>query len=185
MNLHELLVRRTATSGPIKVGVIGVGKFASMYLTQVLNTPEIHVVGVADLDVEKAREALARSGWPAERYGASSFAEALRTGGTYVSDAADDLIAVPGLEVVLEITGNPVAGAQHAERAIDAGRHVIMVNVEADCLLGPVLAEKARAAGVVYSMAYGDQPALINELVDWCRTIGFDVVAAGKGTKYL
>jgi predicted homoserine dehydrogenase-like protein len=109
----------------------------------------------------------------------------LRTGRTLVSDAADDLIAVPGLEVVLEITGNPVAGAQHAARAIDAGRHVIMVNVEADCLLGPVLAEKARAAGVVYSMAYGDQPALINELVDWCRTIGFDVVAAGKGTKYL
>jgi len=185
MNLHDLLVRRAARSGPIKVGVIGVGKFASMFLTQVLNTPEVHVVGVADLDVDKARGAFARTGWPAERYSTSSFVQAIRTGGTYVTDAADDLIAVPGLEVVLEITGNPVAGAHHAERAIDAGRHVIMVNVEADCLLGPVLAEKAREAGVVYSMAYGDQPALINELVDWCRTVGFDVVAAGKGTKYL
>jgi predicted homoserine dehydrogenase-like protein len=92
---------------------------------------------------------------------------------------------VPGLEVVLEITGIPIAGTRHAELAIEAGRHVVMVNVEADCLAGPVLAEQARAAGVVYSMAYGDQPALISELVDWCRTIGFDVIAAGKGTKYL
>jgi predicted homoserine dehydrogenase-like protein len=185
MNLHELLTRRADSAGPVRVGVIGVGKFASMFLTQALSIPGMHIVGVADLDTGKARTALARTGWPAERYQAESFAAALRTGGTHVSDSADDLIAVPGLEVVLEVTGNPVAGARHAELAIDAGRHVIMVNVEADCLVGPVLAEKARAAGVVYSMAYGDQPALISELVDWCRTIGFDVVAAGKGTKYL
>ena len=185
MNLHGLLTQRAATSGPIRIGVIGAGKFASMFFTQVLHTPGIHLVGVADLDVDKARGALARTGWPAERVGSSSLAEAMRTGGTHVGDSADDLIAVPGLEVVLEITGNPIAGARHAESAIDAGCHVVMVNVEADCLLGPVLADKARAAGVVYSMAYGDQPALISELVDWCRTVGFDVVAAGKGTKYL
>jgi predicted homoserine dehydrogenase-like protein len=60
-----------------------------------------------------------------------------------------------------------------------------MVNVEADCMVGPILQRRAAAAGVVYSMAYGDQPALICELVDWCRTVGFDIVAAGKGTKYL
>lgn len=185
MNLHELLSRRAASAGPVRVGVIGAGKFASMFLTQALHTPQIHVVGVVDLDVGKARAALARTGWPAERYAAGSFAGALGTGGTHVSDSADDLIAVPGLEVVLEVTGSPLAGARHAELAIDEGRHVVMVNVEADCLVGPVLAEKARAAGVVYSMAYGDQPALISELVDWCRTVGFDVAAAGKGTKYL
>jgi predicted homoserine dehydrogenase-like protein len=185
MNLHELLTRRANDTGPVRVGVIGAGKFASMFLTQALHVPEIHIVGVADIDVGRARAALARTGWPAERYAAGSFASALRTGGTYVSDSADDLIAVPGLEVVLEITGNPVAGTRHAGLAIESGRHVIMVNVEADCLVGPILAQKAREAGVVYSMAYGDQPALISELVDWCRTIGFDVVAAGKGTKYL
>jgi len=185
MNLYELLARRADDAGPVRVGVIGAGKFASMFLTQALHTPQIHVVGVADLDTGKARAALARTGWPAERYQASSLADALRTGRTHVGDSADDLIAAPGLEAVLEVTGNPVAGTRHAELAIDAGLHVIMVNVEADCLVGPVLAEKARAAGVVYSMAYGDQPALISELADWCRTTGFDVVAAGKGTKYL
>jgi len=185
MNLHRLLAQRTEDAGPIRVGVIGAGKFSSMFLTQAVGTAGIHVVGVADLSVERARAALRRTGWPAERYAAASFDEALRTGGTHVTDRADDLIDVDGLEVVLEITGNPIAGARHAERAIDAGRHVVMVNVEADCMVGPVLAAKARAAGVVYTMAYGDQPALISELVDWCRTVGFDVVAAGKGTKYL
>ncbi|ODU05963.1 MAG: flagellar biosynthesis protein FlgA [Pseudonocardia sp. SCN 72-86] len=186
MNLHELSSRRAESSaGPIKVGVIGAGKFASMYLTQAVASPEVHVVGVVDLDVDKARSALARTGWVAERIAAASFTEAMASGGTHVGESAEELIATPGLEVVLEITGHPLAGVRHAEAAIAAGCHVVMVNVEADCLVGPLLAERARAAGVVYSMAYGDQPALISELVDWCRTTGFDVVAAGKGTKYL
>ena len=169
----------------MRVGVIGAGKFASMFLTQALHLPAIHLAGVVDLDPERARSALARTGWPAERYGAPSLAEALRSGATYVGDSADELLDSAGIEVILEITGSPIAGADHADRAIAQGRHVIMVNVEADCLIGPVLAERARRNGVVYALAYGDQPALICELVDWCRTAGFDVVAAGKGTKYL
>src|SRR6266702_4689950 len=116
---------------------------------------------------------------------AASCDGALKTGGTHVTDSADKLIGSSGIEVILEVTGNPIAGAYHAVRSIDAGCHVIMVNVEADCMIGPVLAARALRAGVVYAMAYGDQPALIYELVDWCRTVGFDVVAAGKGTKYL
>ena len=169
----------------MRVGVIGAGKFASMFLTQALHLPAIHVAGVVDLDPERARSAPARTGWPAERYGAPSLGEALRSGATYVGDSADELLDSAGIEVILEITGSPIAGAYHADRAIAQGRHVIMVNVEADCLIGPVLAERARRNGVVYALAYGDQPALICELVDWCRTAGFDVVAAGKGTKYL
>jgi predicted homoserine dehydrogenase-like protein len=185
MNLSSLLARRTQTAGPIKVGVIGAGKFASMFLTQALNLDGIHVLGVADIAPDRARAALARTGWPEERYAAPSFDAALTTGGTHITDSADKLIAAPGIEVILEVTGNPIAGAYHAVRSIGAGHHLVMVNVEADCLLGPVLAERARRAGVIYTMAYGDQPALICELVDWCRTVGFDVVAAGKGTKYL
>lgn len=185
MNLYSLLQQRTAADGPIRVGVIGAGKFASMFLTQAVNSENLHVVGVADIDTVKAKAALKRTGWPAERYAAASFDEALRTGGTYVLESADDLIALPQVEVILEVTGNPIIGTYHALTAIDHGKHVVMVNVEADCMVGPILQRRAQAAGVVYSMAYGDQPALICELVDWCRTVGFDVVAAGKGTKYL
>ena len=87
--------------------------------------------------------------------------------------------------MAIEATGNPIAGIAHAIEAIDARKHIVMVNVEADALAGAWLARKARAAGVIYSMAYGDQPALIAEMVDWARSAGFAVAAAGKGTKYL
>ncbi|MEJ5914524.1 NAD(P)H-dependent oxidoreductase [Pseudokineococcus sp. 1T1Z-3] len=185
MNLFSLMAARTEASGPIRVGVVGAGKFASMFLTQAVHTEGLHVVGVADLDVAKARGALRRTGWPDERVAASSLDEAARTGGTCVVEDSAALIGHPAVEVVLEVTGNPLVGTAHAVTAIDHGKHVVMVNVEADCMVGPLLARRAAAAGVVYAMAYGDQPALICELVDWCRTVGFDVVAAGKGTKYL
>ena len=185
LNLYTLMERRAKQSGPIRVGVIGAGKFASMFLTQAASTPQIHVVGVADLNVPKARAALKRTGWADDRVSAANLADALASGATCVLESSEELITRPEIEVILEITGNPLAGTHHALTAIDNAKHVVMVNVEADCMVGPILAERARAAGVVYAMAYGDQPALICELVDWCRTVGFDVVAAGKGTKYL
>src|SRR5207253_516273 len=97
---------------------------------------------------------------------------------------AQALIACPEIEVVVEATGIPAAGIGHALGAIRHGKHIVMVNVEADALAGPLLARKAKSAGVVYSLAWGDQPALICEHVDWARACGFKVVAAGKGTRY-
>jgi predicted homoserine dehydrogenase-like protein len=91
---------------------------------------------------------------------------------------------IPEIEIVIEATGDPAADTR-ALGCCAHGKHVVMVNVEADALAGPLLARRAREAGIVYSLAYGDQPALICEMVDWCRAAGFDVVAAGKGTKYM
>ncbi|MFN4087972.1 MAG: NAD(P)H-dependent oxidoreductase [Alphaproteobacteria bacterium] len=184
MNLHKLLAARAADRKPVRVGLIGAGKFGSMYLAQALRTTGIHVLGIADLDLGKARAALARIGWPEEQYSAHSFAAARKHGGTFLTDDAATLISADGLDVVIDATGHPGAGIRHALLAIEHGRHVVMVNVEADVLAGPLLARRAQQAGVVYSLAYGDQPALICELVDWARTCGFDVVAAGKGTRY-
>ncbi len=185
MNLHRLLLARAAAGRPLRVGLIGAGKFGAMYLAQAKHTAGIHVVGIADLAPDRARAALERTGWAPPRFAARSFAEAAKTGATYVTDDAPSLIAAPGIEIVIEATGNPAAGIRHALASFAHGKHVVMVNVEADALAGPLLARRARAAGVVYSLAYGDQPALICEMVDWCRAAGFAVVAAGKGTKYL
>jgi len=185
MNLYKLLQEREAAGNRLRVGLIGAGKFGTMYLAQALRTPGIHLIGVADLSVTRAQEALRRAGWPAERTAARTLAEAWQRGTTHVGDDAAALIGAPGLDVVIDATGSPTAGVRHALAAIGQGRHIVMVNVEADALAGPLLAQRARAAGVVYSLAYGDQPALIAELVDWARTAGFEVVAAGKGTKYL
>jgi predicted homoserine dehydrogenase-like protein len=185
MNLYTQLQQRAAAGRPIRIGLIGAGKFASMFLAQVVRTPGMHVAGIADLAVARARRTLERVGWPAERYAARDLAEAVRTGGTHVGEDAMALIRAPEIEVVIDATGAPAAGIAHALAGIEHGKHLVMVNVEADVLAGPLLARKARAAGIVYSMAYGDQPALICEVVDWARTAGFEVVAAGQGTKYL
>lgn len=184
MNLHRKLLEREAAGKPVRVGLIGAGKFGSMFLAQLPTTPGLHLVGIADLSIARARAALIRVGWSAERFAAPSFEAARGQGSTHLSEDAAALIAAD-LDVVVEATGNPLAGIAHALACIEAGRHLVMVNVEADALAGPLLAERARDAGVVYSLAYGDQPALVCEMVDWARAVGFEVVAAGKGTKYL
>lgn len=172
-HLPQRLEARLASHGPIRVGVIGAGKFASMFLNQVPFSPHLTVTAIADLDPARARKACETVGWQPERIAATAFLE----------DGAA-LISRPEIEVVLEVTGSPAAGCAHALKAAEAGKHIVMVNVEADVLAGPVLAAAHARAGTVYSMAYGDQPALVAELVDWARISGFEVIAAGKGTRY-
>ncbi|MBI3198513.1 MAG: flagellar biosynthesis protein FlgA [Rhodospirillales bacterium] len=185
MNLHRLLAERAAGNKPLHVGLIGAGKFGTMFLSQARRMPGVHLMGVADLAPDRARENLRRVGWDAERLAARSPGEAVDRGTTWIGEDAQALIAHPALDVVIEATGHPPSGIAHALAAIAHRKHIVMVNVEADVLAGPLLARRAQAAGVVYSLAYGDQPALIAEQVDWARAAGFEVVAAGKGTKYL
>ena len=174
MNLHRLLQQRAAAGRPVHVGLIGAGKFGSMFLNQVPTMTGLEVSVIADLDPARARAACQKVGWDARRVARTLFV-----------DSGAELCAHPEVEIVVEATGSPAAGIAHARRAIAAGRHIVMVNVEADVLAGPLLAEEARRKRVVYSLAYGDQPALTCELVDWARACGFEVAAAGKGTKYL
>ena len=185
MNLHRKLLQRQAAGKPLRIGVIGAGKFGTMYLAQARRTPGVHLVGVADLQVQRARDALTRTGWDAARFSAKSLDDAVKTGGTFVGDDAEALINHPAVEIIVEVTGNPPAAVNHALKAFAAKKHVVNVTVEADAFCGLLLAHKAEEAGVVYSLAYGDQPALICDLVDWARAAGFDVVAAGRGHKWL
>jgi predicted homoserine dehydrogenase-like protein len=174
MNLSRMLAMRVEAGRPVRVALIGAGKFGSMFLAQIPTTPGLDVAVIADLSPDRARAACRAVGWDESRSQATAF-----------SDDAPSAIAGDDVEIVIEATGNPAAGIVHARAAIAAGKHIVMVNVEADALCGPLLAAEARQAGVVYSLAYGDQPALTAEIVDWARACGFSVVAAGKGTKYL
>ena len=174
MNLHRLLGQRLEAGRPVRVGLIGAGKFGSMFLAQIPSTQGIEVAAIADLSPDRARQACRNVGWSGELIEVTRF-----------TDDAQAMLASPDIEVVVEATGHAPAGISHARRAIAEGKHVVMVNVEADVLAGVALAEEAARVGVVYSLAYGDQPALICELVDWARACGFHVLAAGKGTNYL
>ncbi len=185
MNLHRMLKARAEEGRPIGVGLIGAGKFGTMFLAQARLTTGLNITGIADLDVGRAEASCALAGWPAEQYVRGDLADAGNGGPTTLGDDAGALIANPAVEVIIDATGHPPAGIAHCLKAIDEGKHVVMVNVEADVVAGPLLAKKAAAAGVVYSLAWGDQPALIAEHVDWARACGFKVVCAGKGTRYL
>ena len=174
MYIHEILRERAAAGRPVRVGLVGAGKFGSMFLSQVPSTPGLEVCVIADLDPDRARASCRAVGWTDALIARTRF-----------TDDAPDAIRTADIDVVVEATGSPAAGIAHARAAFAAGRHIVMVNVEADVLAGPLLAAEARDAGVVYTMAYGDQPALTCEMVEWAQVNGFDVVAAGKGTKYL
>jgi len=174
LNLFSLLQARAAESGPVRVGLIGTGKFGSMFLAQVLTTPGLRLTAIADLSPDRAKGQCRIAGWSEELIE-----------DTWYPESGVDLCASDRVDVVIDATGAPAAGIRHALTAIEHGKHIVMVNLEADALAGPALAARARSAGVVYSMAYGDQPALTAELVDWARSSGFEPVAAGKGTKFL
>ncbi len=184
MNLHWLMQARAAAGKPVTVGLIGAGKFGSMFLTQVPSTEGLHLVGIADLMPDRARERLSVCGWKSGRSDAKSIDDALKSGKTVITDDAMSLITCDAIEVIIEATGDPANGIRFALAAIEHGKHIVMVNVEADALAGPLLARRAAEKGVVYSLAWGDQPALVCEHVDWARACGFKVIAAGKGTRY-
>jgi predicted homoserine dehydrogenase-like protein len=184
MNLSSMLRERAAAGKPIRIGQVGAGKFGTMFLSQVRLTPGMHLVGLADLIPARAKERLTGVGWPAEQIAVASVGDALKSGKTFVTDNAMAIVEHPEIDVVIEATGDPANGIRFCLAAIQHGKHIVMVNVEADSLAGPLLARRAKEAGVVYSLAWGDQPALICEQVDWARACGFSVVSAGKGTRY-
>jgi predicted homoserine dehydrogenase-like protein len=185
MNLYAKLQQRAAQGKPIRIGIIGAGKFGSMYLAQVPRTPGVHLVAIADLSPDGARRNLARVGWESARTEASSIDDAIKTNRTHIGEDWRALVSHPSIDVVVECTGHPIAAVDHCLLAFDHGKHVVNVTVEADAFCGPLLAKKAAEKGVVYSLAFGDQPALICDLVDWARTCGFPVIAAGRGHKWL
>jgi predicted homoserine dehydrogenase-like protein len=170
LNLYKKLLERK--DNPLRIGLIGAGKFAAMYLAQVPRTPGVELVAIADLSPANAKENLKRVGWDPNRI-------------PPITEDWQTLVANPKVDIIVEATGNPPAAVEHILGAFKHGKHVVNVTVEADAFCGPMLAKKAAEAGVVYSLAYGDQPALICDLVDWARTAGFNVVAAGRGHKWL
>ena len=185
MSLFAKLQQRQVEGRPIRVGLIGAGKFGSMYLAQIPRTPGVHLVGIADLSPDGAHANLSRVGWEAQRMQAASLDAAIKMGTTYIGEDWRALVSHPAIDVIVECTGHPIAAVDHCLEAFAQGKHVVNVTVEADAFCGPLLAHKAAQAGVVYSLAFGDQPALICDLVDWARTCGFPVVAAGRGHKWL
>ena len=158
--------------GNINIAFIGCGKFISMFLSQYNQLKKIKIDTIVDLDIERAKSNCIKSGLKKETVEKINFVNSL------------DAILNRDIEIFIEATGNPIAGTQHAYKVIQSKKNIIMVNVEADVLCGKYLSDLAKENNVIYSMAYGDQPSLILEQIEWARLNGFFVTCAGKGTKY-
>mgnify|MGYP001296232559 FL=1 len=158
----------------VNVTLIGAGKFGSMFLSQAPHTKGLNVFTICDLNIDKAKKACREVGWSEDQINNVIFTEDF-----------EKAINNDEVDVVVEATGHPSSGIKHARTCFKYGKHVIMVNVEADVLAGPSLSAEANSAEVVFSMAYGDQPSLTLEIIEWARASGFKVTAAGKGTKYM
>lgn len=168
--INELIDNRKT----VNVTLIGAGKFGSMFLSQAPHTKGLNVFTICDLNIDKAKKACREVGWSEDQINNIIFTE------DFEKAINDDEV-----DVVVEATGHPSSGIKHARTCFKYGKHVIMVNVEADVLAGPSLSAEANSAEVVFSMAYGDQPSLTLEIIEWARASGFKVTAAGKGTKYM
>ena len=169
MYLHSKL---SEFNGNINIAFIGCGKFISMFLSQYNQLKKINIDSIIDIDIERAKSNCIKSGLNKETVEQINFSSSL------------DSVLDRNIEIFIEATGNPLVGTQHACKVISKKKNIIMVNVEADILCGKYLSDLAIQNKVIYSMAYGDQPSLILEQIEWARLNGFHVTCAGKGTKY-
>ena len=169
MFLHTKLENRKE---PIRIAFIGCGKFVSMFLAQYNHLDKIQIDSIVDLNIEQAKKNCTNSGLDETIISEINFSKSL------------DEILDRNIEIFIEATGNPIVGTVHAVNIIKNKKHVILVNVEADITCGKYLSDIAKENEVICSMAYGDQPSLIIEQIEWARLNGFSVVCAGKGTKY-
>ena len=188
MSIRKFLQQKESNSTPIKVCVIGCGRFGGMIVFQIQHIPGMEVSVICDLNIKKAISVARQAGISESNLKVNSSVKKINTSisKNEVSIVDDAELAVSSdVDVVVEATGNPLSGANNAINAIRNHKHVTMVTVETDVLIGPELTKLASENDVVYSLAYGDQPALIEEMYDWAKSLGFDVVAAGKGTKHL
>ena len=169
MFLHTKLETRT---DPIKIAFIGCGKFVSMFLAQYNHLNKIKIDSIVDININQAKKNCLNSGLSSETIEQINFSKSL------------DEILERNIEIFIEATGNPIIGTVHADQIIKNNKNIILVNVEADITCGKYLSDLAKKNNVICSMAYGDQPSLILEQIEWARLNGFEVICAGKGTKY-
>ena len=184
-SLAEALDRRRRDGRPVRIGLIGAGQMGTDIVVQTAQMVGIEVVAVADAIVDNVLAARTIAGdgarTPEVVRGADAASAAIARGRMAVSASHADVCRAANVDVVIDATGNPNVGAEVALATIAAGKHIVMMNVEADVTIGPYLAGRAAAAGVVYTLGAGDEPSATMELVNFLRGLGYPIVAAGKG----
>ncbi len=180
------LVRRHEREGrPIRVGLIGSGEMGTDIVTQCDQMPGITVAAIAEINIDAAKKALRIAGRAPESFAvadtASAFDRALKAGQTAITGDAQLVCSSGQIDVIIDATGRPAVGAAIGLAAMEHGKHLVMMNVEADVTIGAYLQHEAKRLGVVYTLGAGDEPSSCMELVNFVTGLGYPIVAAGKG----
>lgn len=185
IGMHEDLARRAAAGQPVRFGIVGAGQMGVDIVSEVSRMEGIEAAAVADVMPGRAEEAYRIAGVPPERVvraaSAGAANDAVRAGKFVATDNGALVAEIEGVESVVDSTGNPEAGARIALDCFAHHKHLVMMNVEADVTIGPALRRRAEAAGVIYTLAAGDEPTALMELYSFARSLGLEIVAAGKG----
>ena len=183
--MNNIVTKLHSLTKPIRVGIAGAGEFGIEMITQGTYIRNFEVSCVCDLEVNRAKAAYIEAGYSADDIvfaATATQANALiEKGKRVITDNAFEMIKA-NIDAVCDVTGAPYFGAEFAYKAIDEGKHVIVVNIESDVGVGAILSRHAKSRGVVYTEGDGDQPSLIKGLYEWCETLGIEVVTAGKWT---
>lgn len=186
--IYEQVIKRYASKAVANCGVIGAGYYNSSLITQELATKRLHVCLVCNRHPETARQAYELAGIPDEKivYCSSvDAASAAINAGYYVfTDNPDIVLDAPEIDVVVEGTGNSEAASRYCLKAIENGKHIVMVTKGMDSVIGPIIRKLAAEKGLVYTQADGDQPALLIAMVEWARLAGLEVISAGKAIDF-
>ncbi len=179
------LQNRSLTGKPIRIGLIGSGMMGTDIVTQVLQMQGIAVAAIADINLEAAVAALGAAGHPSDAHRIvdtqSRFDECVGDGKMAITQQAQFVCKSELIDVVVDATGKPAVGAEIGLTAMQHGKHLVMMNVEADVTIGAYLKHEADRLGVVYSLGAGDEPSSTIELIQFVTALGYPVIAAGKG----
>ena len=185
MEIYERLQQRAAENNPIRIGLVGCGQMGSGLVHVTHQILGMKTAAIADIDVDRARRTLQRLGIPEAEICTTSkqgvAEDAMRVGRTLVTEDALLLTKLEGLDAVVEATGSTEVGSQVAWGSILHSKHIILLNVETDVTVGPLLHRLAKMAGCVYTTASGDEPGTCKMLYDSARAMGFEVICLGKG----
>jgi predicted homoserine dehydrogenase-like protein len=185
-SLAAALAQRHEAGEPVRVGLIGTGEMGTDIVTQIGHMRGIEIRAIADRAPERAKAALKTAGAVFDRDfrfadSVGDIETANEAGALAITGVSDAVCRAGNIDVVIDATGNPSVGAEIALLAIEHGKHIVMMNVEADVTVGAYLAEQADRAGVVYTLGAGDEPTAAMELINFVQALGYPIVAAGKG----
>ncbi|MEO5326596.1 NAD(P)H-dependent oxidoreductase, partial [Mesorhizobium sp. CC13] len=185
VGLARELIERQKSGKPIRIGLIGSGEMGTDIVARVAHMPGIEVGAISELNLPNAHRAVdiayQEKGHAREVGSGSALSEAIEAGKVAVTNDADLILDSGLIDVVIDATGVPAVGAEIGLRAMEHGKHLVMMNVEADVTIGAYLKSEADRLGVTYSLGAGDEPSSCMELIEFVSAMGHTIVAAGKG----